>query len=153
MGKVFQNVAKNYDIMNDFMSVGIHRLWKDELIQTLAPGPGTNLLDVAGGTGDIAFRFLNYVKNMHSSNDARVQVVDINPSMLDVGRSRAQDFKFYSPSIEFHQGNAQDLVDIDSESVDAYTIAFGIRNCTHIDQVLKEAYRVLKPGIDYFYSY
>ncbi|KAJ3171825.1 2-hexaprenyl-6-methoxy-1,4-benzoquinone methyltransferase [Irineochytrium annulatum] len=124
--------------MNDMMSGGIHRLWKDHFINTLAPGPDTQLLDVAGGTGDIAFRFLDYVREAHGTGQpANVTVIDINPAMLEVGRS---------PNINFQEGNAEDLFSIPDESVDAYTIAFGIRNCTHVDRVVREAYRVLKPG-------
>ncbi|KAJ1561161.1 2-hexaprenyl-6-methoxy-1,4-benzoquinone methyltransferase [Nowakowskiella sp. JEL0078] len=152
VGQVFGSVAKNYDVMNDFMSMGIHRLWKDHFINSLAPSRDTKLLDVAGGTGDIAFRFLDNVKkNYGSIHDAQVTVVDINPSMLEVGRERAIKGGYVGiseefPKIEFLEGNAENLADIQSESVDAYTIAFGIRNCTHVDKVISEAYRVLKPG-------
>ncbi|KAJ3415676.1 2-hexaprenyl-6-methoxy-1,4-benzoquinone methyltransferase [Chytridiales sp. JEL 0842] len=148
VGAVFHNVAKQYDIMNDAMSAGVHRLWKDHFISTLNPTKDMRLLDVAGGTGDIAFRFLNSVKAKYGpSNNANVTVVDINPSMLQVGRERAPAFGYgNSPQISFQEGNAESLENIPSESVDAYTIAFGIRNCTHVDKVLEEAYRVLKPG-------
>ncbi|TPX35233.1 demethylmenaquinone methyltransferase [Synchytrium microbalum] len=148
VGQVFGNVAKSYDVMNDVMSGGVHRLWKDHFIRTLAPGPDTNLLDVAGGTGDIAFRFLDYVKNIHGLNhDAHVTVLDINPAMLAVGQERARTLGFSDEKrIRFTEGNAEKLAAIPSSSVDAYTIAFGIRNCTHVDAVLSEAFRVLKPG-------
>ncbi|KAI9007327.1 UbiE/COQ5 methyltransferase [Gaertneriomyces semiglobifer] len=148
VGKVFGNVARSYDVMNDVMSGGIHRVWKDHFIRQLAPGPDTHLLDVAGGTGDIAFRFLDYTKNTHgSAANAKVTVVDINPAMLEVGKQRAPEFGYGNASnIDFQVGNAENLENIPSESVDAYTIAFGIRNCTHVDRVVKEAYRVLKPG-------
>ncbi|KAJ3130053.1 2-hexaprenyl-6-methoxy-1,4-benzoquinone methyltransferase [Nowakowskiella sp. JEL0407] len=150
VGQVFGSVAKNYDTMNDFMSMGIHRLWKDHYINKLSPTRDTKLLDVAGGTGDIAFRFLNYVKRLYGPmHDASVMVVDINPAMLEVGKVRAVGMLQSDEDmakIQFKEGNAENLVDIESESADAYTIAFGIRNCTHIDKVLKEAYRVLKPG-------
>ncbi|KAJ3043306.1 2-hexaprenyl-6-methoxy-1,4-benzoquinone methyltransferase [Rhizophlyctis rosea] len=134
------------------MSGGVHRIWKDHFIRTLAPGPNTELLDVAGGTGifdtrDIAFRFLDYVKNTHGSSNAKVTVVDINPAMLEVGKERTAEFGYKnSPQISFQVGNAENLENIPDESVDAYTIAFGIRNCTHVDQVVREAYRVLRPG-------
>ncbi|KAL2916422.1 hypothetical protein HK105_204178 [Polyrhizophydium stewartii] len=149
VGEVFRNVADKYDVMNDFMSGGIHRLWKDHFISSIAPSPTTQLLDVAGGTGDIAFRFLDYIKSRHGGlGSANVKVVDINPAMLQVGRERAlkMGYPADSPHISFHEGNAEHLVDIPDASVDAYTIAFGIRNCTNVDQVVREAYRVLKPG-------
>ncbi|KAJ3081769.1 2-hexaprenyl-6-methoxy-1,4-benzoquinone methyltransferase [Quaeritorhiza haematococci] len=149
VGKVFGNVAQSYDIMNDVMSFGIHRLWKDYFMRTLAPGPTTKLLDVAGGTGDIAFRFLEYVKAAHGDrSNANVTVVDINPAMLKVGEERAKQFGYLDEGsiISFQEGNAESLTNIPDSSVDCYTIAFGIRNCTHVDRVLSEAYRVLKPG-------
>ncbi|KAJ3127131.1 2-hexaprenyl-6-methoxy-1,4-benzoquinone methyltransferase [Physocladia obscura] len=148
VGSVFRNVASKYDVMNDFMSGGVHRLWKDHLIQTLNPGPNVKLLDVAGGTGDIAFRFLDYCKKVYGANNtASVTVVDINPAMLEVGKERSKRFGFAdSGKIFFQEGNAENLVNIEDASVDAYTIAFGIRNCTHVDRVVSEAYRVLKPG-------
>lgn len=145
VSKVFQNVAGNYDVMNDFMSGGIHRLWKNEFVSRLDAGAGTKLLDVAGGTGDIAFRFLESLKNQHGSYNGHVTVLDINPSMLQVGQQRANALGLLGPHLDFMEGNAEHLNIADS-SVDAYTIAFGIRNCTNIDAVLAEAYRVLKPG-------
>ncbi|KAI9316106.1 UbiE/COQ5 methyltransferase [Dichotomocladium elegans] len=145
--KVFANVAGNYDIMNDAMSFGIHRIWKDQFIRSMAPGPGTTLLDVAGGTGDIAMRFLDYCKNIHKDSTATVTMVDINPHMLEEGKKRFASSPYANTNqTEFKVQNAEKLVDIPDESVDVYTIAFGIRNCTHVDRVVKEAYRVLKPG-------
>ncbi|KAI8809963.1 UbiE/COQ5 methyltransferase [Cladochytrium replicatum] len=147
VGKVFSSVAKNYDIMNDLMSGGVHRLWKDHYVSKLAPGPDTLLLDVAGGTGDIAFRFLNHCRKVHGpSNTAKVTVVDINPDMLAVGKSRAAARGFRDSQITFLEGDAQLLVDIPDASIDAFTIAFGIRNCTRIRDVIAQAHRVLKPG-------
>ncbi|KAI9207712.1 UbiE/COQ5 methyltransferase [Polychytrium aggregatum] len=148
VGQVFKNVAKKYDVMNDFMSAGIHRLWKDHFINTLAPGPDTKLLDVAGGTGDIAFRFLDYIKRVHGSiGNASVTVVDINPAMLEVGKERATQFGYGNiPQISWREGNAESIDFIPDSSMDAFTIAFGIRNCTNIDRVVAEAYRILKPG-------
>ncbi|KAH9259840.1 hypothetical protein BASA82_001223, partial [Batrachochytrium salamandrivorans] len=149
VGQVFRNVAGKYDIMNDVMSGGVHRLWKDHFINSLSPSPTTKLLDVAGGTGDIAFRFLENIKRRHGGiGEAQVTVMDINPAMLQVGRERAIKFGFPadSPHISFQEANAENLDMIPDSSVDAYTIAFGIRNCTHIDKVVSEAYRVLKPG-------
>uniref|UniRef100_A0A6B2LC22 2-methoxy-6-polyprenyl-1,4-benzoquinol methylase, mitochondrial n=1 Tax=Arcella intermedia TaxID=1963864 RepID=A0A6B2LC22_9EUKA len=144
--------------MNDMMSMGVHRLWKDYFIQKLNPLPGTQLLDVAGGTGDIAFRFMHHVKNSpfyaahraQSGLPSKVTVIDINPSMLAVGQERAIKQGYFpsgegDPAIEFKLGNAEALP-IPDCSVDAYTIAFGIRNCTNVDKVLCEAFRVLKPG-------
>ncbi|KAF9135005.1 2-hexaprenyl-6-methoxy-1,4-benzoquinone methyltransferase [Mortierella sp. 14UC] len=145
--QVFANVASKYDIMNDVMSGGVHRLWKDHFMRTLAPTPGTKLLDVAGGTGDIAMRFLDYCKETHGDNSAQVTVFDINPNMLEVGKERFTKTPYHNTSqVSFMEGNAENLEHIPDNSMDAYTIAFGIRNCTHVDRVLKEAYRVLKPG-------
>ncbi|EIE88698.1 hypothetical protein G6F46_006208 [Rhizopus delemar] len=145
--KVFANVAGKYDVMNDAMSLGIHRIWKDEFINSMAPGPGTKLLDVAGGTGDIALRFLNYCKNVHRDNTASVTLVDINPHMLGEGEKRFKTTPYaHTNQASFLVQNAENLADIPDESVDVYTIAFGIRNCTHVDKVVKEAYRVLKKG-------
>ena len=139
---VFEKVASTYDKMNDAMSLGIHRLWKDHLINTISPAPNTSLLDVAGGTGDIAFRFLNKVDPTNSGKTAaHVHVVDINSNMLDVGIQRSRRLNYSDSNIKFSVCNAEDLSIIDSSSVDCYTIAFGIRNCTNIDKVLSEAYR------------
>lgn len=147
VGKVFSSVAGKYDVMNDCMSFGVHRLWKDHFIHTMAPGPGTKLLDVAGGTGDIALRFLEYCQKYHNDTTAHVRVVDINPNMLAHGAQRYQKTKFIQHNqAQFQVGNAENLKGIPDNSVDVYTISFGIRNCTHVDQVLKEAYRVLKSG-------
>ncbi|KAJ1908962.1 hypothetical protein IWQ60_011433 [Tieghemiomyces parasiticus] len=147
VAQVFSSVATNYDVMNDAMSGGIHRLWKDQFIRRLAPPPGTVLLDVAGGTGDIAQRFLNYCDSVHGDQTARVHLIDINPDMVEVGRQRFKNSAYDLRSqVTLEVGNAEDLSTVPSESVDAYTIAFGIRNCTHVDQVVREAYRVLKPG-------
>ncbi|KAJ3171485.1 2-hexaprenyl-6-methoxy-1,4-benzoquinone methyltransferase [Geranomyces variabilis] len=150
VGKVFGNVAQSYDLMNDVMSGGVHRLWKDHYMRTLAPSSTTQHLDVAGGTGDIAFRFLDHVRGVTPGGGlgtAKVTVVDINPAMLEVGKRRALDLGYRdSTHLEFLEGNAENLHQIPDASVDLYTIAFGIRNCTHVDRVLAEAYRVLKPG-------
>nr|XP_058955234.1 2-methoxy-6-polyprenyl-1,4-benzoquinol methylase, mitochondrial-like [Pocillopora verrucosa] len=149
--KVFESVASSYDKMNDAMSFGIHRLWKDRLITILNPPVGTKLLDVAGGTGDIAFRFLDHVnkksakrKQRGESIDSHVTVCDINRAMLQVGQQRAERLH-QSSGISWIEGNAEELP-IDTASVDAYTIAFGIRNVTRIHKALSEAHRVLVPG-------
>lgn len=129
--------------MNDVMSFGVHRIWKDIFIDRLSPTPGTKLLDVAGGTGDIAFRFLKYLKNQQPTS--HVTVCDINASMLEVGKKRSSEFDYCKDRMEWVEGNAESLTFSDN-LFDAYTIAFGIRNVTHIEKVLDEAYRVLKPG-------
>ncbi len=136
---VFDSVAPQYDLMNDLMSGGIHRLWKDGMIDWLAPRPGMHLLDVAGGTGDIARRFLDRL-----DGGGRVTVCDINAAMISVGRDACIDRGMLHP-IEWVCGNAEALP-LPDKSVDAYTIAFGIRNVTHIDRALSEARRVLKTG-------
>ncbi|PZO87427.1 MAG: bifunctional demethylmenaquinone methyltransferase/2-methoxy-6-polyprenyl-1,4-benzoquinol methylase UbiE [Micavibrio aeruginosavorus] len=136
---VFDSVASKYDVMNDFMSGGLHRLWKDHLIRKIRPRAGLNYLDVAGGTGDIAFRI-----RKKAGPDCRITLCDLNTEMLAVGRDRAID-KGYANDFEWVTGNAEALP-IPSESVDVYTIAFGMRNVTHIDNALSEALRVLKPG-------
>jgi demethylmenaquinone methyltransferase/2-methoxy-6-polyprenyl-1,4-benzoquinol methylase len=138
---VFSSVARNYDVMNDLMSAGVHRLWKDAMVEWLNPQPGWRVLDVAGGTGDVAFRIADYARG--HGGDARIAVCDINADMLGEGRARAAE-KGQS-GIEWICGDAEALP-VPDTSQDAYTIAFGIRNVTHIDRALVEARRVLKPG-------
>jgi len=135
---VFESVAGSYDLMNDLMSGGIHRLWKAAMIDWLAPRGAIRVLDVAGGTGDIAFRILD------RAPQAEVLVADINPAMLEQGRNRAID-QGRLIRLDWACMDAEHLA-LPDRSVDAYTIAFGIRNVTHIDAALREAYRVLKPG-------
>ncbi|MCK0069397.1 MULTISPECIES: bifunctional demethylmenaquinone methyltransferase/2-methoxy-6-polyprenyl-1,4-benzoquinol methylase UbiE [Kordiimonas] len=135
---VFNSVADKYDVMNDAMSMGIHRVWKNSLIDTVNPRRKMHLLDMAGGTGDIAFRFLD------ASPESSVTVCDINAEMLRVGRDRAEE-KGYADRCEFVCGDAMKLP-FEDRSMDAYTIAFGIRNVTRIHEAIEEAYRVLKPG-------
>jgi demethylmenaquinone methyltransferase/2-methoxy-6-polyprenyl-1,4-benzoquinol methylase len=147
--QVFDSVAGRYDLMNDLMSGGIHRLWKRSMLDWLAPRPGHHLLDVAGGTGDIAFRFMERTRPRDLLEGdtpvaARVTVCDLTHAMLDVGRARAIDRGLLG-GIDWVCGDAENLP-IASRSVDAYTIAFGLRNVTHIDRALAEARRVLKPG-------
>jgi len=139
--EVFTRVARRYDLMNDLMSGGLHRLWKDAMVTWLNPPrrPGWKALDVAGGTGDIAFRILDA-----SGGNADVTVLDINPSMLAVGRERAARRRV-DDRITFVEANAEELP-FEDTTFDAYTIAFGIRNVPHIDQALAEAWRVLRPG-------
>jgi len=138
---VFHNVADTYDLMNDVMSAGIHRVWKNHFMQKLDPGASTKLLDVAGGTGDIAFRFLDHVGR---EGEASVVVCDINKSMLQVGEERAK-LLGYNKGVTWVEGDGQALPFPDN-SFDCYTIAFGIRNVVRIEQALAEAYRVLRPG-------
>lgn len=136
---VFSNVARSYDLMNDLMSAGVHRLWKDSFVEQLNPRPGWTVLDVAGGTGDIAFRV-----RRRTQGHGRVVVCDLTPDMLEVGRDRAVD-KGDLSGISWVAGDAMSLP-VKSRSADAYTIAFGLRNVTHIEDVLAEAHRALKPG-------
>ncbi len=140
---VFDSVADRYDLMNDLMSGGLHRLWKDRFIRQIRPQPNLSYLDVAGGTGDIAFRL-----RRAAGTNAAVTVCDLNPAMLAVGRSRALD-RGWLNDFEWVTGNAEALPFPDN-SFDVYTIAFGLRNVTHIDTALKEAHRVLKPGGRFF---
>ncbi|UCI09093.1 bifunctional demethylmenaquinone methyltransferase/2-methoxy-6-polyprenyl-1,4-benzoquinol methylase UbiE [Mesorhizobium sp. B1-1-8] len=138
---VFHKVANRYDLMNDLMSGGLHRLWKDAMVAWLNPPKrsGWKVLDVAGGTGDIAFRIVEA-----SQRNAHATVLDINGSMLAVGRDRAEK-KGLSEKTDFVEANAEALP-FEDDTFDAYTIAFGIRNVPRIDIALSEAYRVLKRG-------
>ena len=135
---VFTSVASKYDVMNDVMSVGIHRLWKDAMMDWLAPRPGQRLLDVAGGTGDIAFRFLRRARG------ASAVVCDMTESMLEEGQRRA-DAESFAAELDWVVGDAMELPFGDAE-FDVYTISFGIRNVTRPEVALSEAFRVLKPG-------
>ena len=142
VNEVFSKVAERYDQMNDLMSGGLHRLWKDDFIAMLNPPRGLqsfHVLDVAGGTGDIAFRIAQ-----SGGPGTLVTVADISPEMVGEGRKRA-DAGGMPGRCNFTVGNAETLA-FPGQSFDAYTIAFGIRNVTHIDRALAEAYRVLKPG-------
>ena len=143
VGDLFARVAARYDLMNDLMSAGVHRLWKAALIDRLAPRPGLRLLDVAGGTGDIGSRVLERVARRGGAAP-EVIVCDVNPAMLDVGRDRALDLNRLG-SLRWLCADAEALP-LAARSVDAYTIAFGIRNVTRIERALAEARRVLKPG-------
>lgn len=143
VNEVFAKVAERYDLMNDLMSGGMHRLWKNDFIAWMAPPRQSDrafrLLDVAGGTGDIAMRFARA-----TGPNASAVICDISPEMLEVGRRRVKDAGF-AGRIDLIEGNAEELPFPD-KSFDAYTIAFGIRNVTHIDRALSAAFRVLKPG-------
>lgn len=140
---VFDSVASRYDLMNDLMSGGIHRLWKNKLVAMLHPSPAKILLDVAGGTGDIAFRYRE-----RAGEKAQITVCDINKEMLAVGRDRALN-RGYLKGFKWVVGNAESLRFKDN-SFDLYTISFGLRNVPKIDDALEEAWRVLKPGGQFF---
>ena len=135
---VFSNVASKYDLMNDVMSVGVHRLWKDAMMDWLAPRAGQRLLDVAGGTGDISFRFLR------RAPETSAVVLDMTESMLVEGRKRAEA-ETLADRLDWVTGDAMALPFKDSV-FDVYTISFGIRNVTRIPDALSESFRVLKPG-------
>lgn len=144
--------------MNDFMSLGIHRLWKDKFVRDLNPGMspdgrnstrnGWNILDVAGGTGDIAFRLLNHASAINHDDSTSVTVADINTSMLEEGKKRTLSTQYGNAPdrLNFIEANAEELHQIPSDSLDLYTVAFGIRNFTDKQAALREAFRVLKPG-------
>ncbi|KAI1482160.1 ubiquinone/menaquinone [Daldinia eschscholtzii] len=154
---VFHSVAESYDRMNDLMSFGWHRVWKDHFVSSLNPGFSSSIppkpqriLDVAGGTGDIAFRMLHHAHVLNRNPDVRVTISDINPSMLAVGKQRASQALPASQqaALSFLVADATsfDPVAVPDNSVDLYTVAFGIRNFSNIPAALREAYRVLKPG-------
>jgi demethylmenaquinone methyltransferase/2-methoxy-6-polyprenyl-1,4-benzoquinol methylase len=135
VGAVFSSVARRYDLMNDLMSGGMHRLWKDRFVARVKPRPGETILDMAGGTGDVAFRMVR--------RGAEVTVADINADMLEVGKERARQRSI--ANLDWRVENAERLTFADAK-FDAYTIVFGIRNVTDIPAALREAHRVLKRG-------
>ncbi len=135
VGQVFSSVARRYDLMNDLMSAGMHRLWKDRFVARVKPRPGEEILDMAGGTGDVAFRM--------ARRGARVTVADINQDMLEVGTERGERRNL--TGLSWKVENAEKL-SFEDASFDAYTIVFGIRNVTDIPSALREAHRVLKRG-------
>ena len=135
---VFGSVASNYDLMNDVMSGGVHRIWKNAMMDWLAPRSGQRLLDVAGGTGDISFRFLKRASGAHAT------VLDLTSEMLEEGKSRAEAAQL-GDSLDWVVGDAMALPFADN-SFNVYTISFGIRNVTRPQDALNEAFRVLKPG-------
>ncbi|KAF9890220.1 2-hexaprenyl-6-methoxy-1,4-benzoquinone methyltransferase [Aspergillus nanangensis] len=159
VGAVFSSVASSYDTMNDLMSMGIHRLWKDHFVRSLNPGSalpsrdtdkngqGWNILDIAGGTGDIAFRMLDHATNINHDLETRVTISDINPDMLAEGKKRSIQTPYYNTNrLSFIEANAQHMPHIPDNSIDLYTVVFGIRNFTDKQAALVEAFRVLKPG-------
>ncbi len=135
---LFSDVANKYDVMNDVMSVGIHRIWKEAMMDWLAPRPGQKLLDVAGGTGDVSFKFLKRASYGHAT------VCDLTEGMLVEGRKRAEAAQL-ADSLDWVVGDAMNLP-FDDNTFDVYTISFGIRNVTRPQEALNEAYRVLRPG-------
>jgi len=139
VGQVFSSVARRYDMMNDLMSGGLHRRWKDRFLARVKPRAGEQILDMAGGTGDIAFRL--------AKRGAHITVADINPDMLAVGMKRAKERGI--ENLSWKQENAEDLSFTD-RTFDAYTIAFGIRNVSDIPAALRQAHRVLKHGGRFF---
>ena len=144
VGEVFTSVARNYDRMNDAMSVGMHRIWKDRFVRRVKPRSGEYILDMAGGTGDIAFRMAQATAN---GPGAAITVADINIDMLNVGIDRAADRGI--DGLVWTEANAESL-QFPDKSFDAYTIAFGIRNVTDIPRALTEAHRILKRGGRFF---
>ena len=139
VGEVFHSVASSYDIMNDLMSFGIHRLWKRYTIEMSAARAGQKILDIAGGTGDLTMKFSRIV-----GNEGKVVLADINASMLSVGRDRLLDQGF-AGNIDYVQANAESLP-FEDNTFDCITISFGLRNVTNKDKALESMYRVLKPG-------
>lgn len=156
VGAVFSSVASSYDTMNDLMSIGIHRLWKDHFVRSLNPGSSLasdnstrpwTILDVAGGTGDIAFRILDHASIINNDHQSKIIVSDINPEMLAEGKKRSLETQYSgSERLSFLEANAEKLSMIDNDSIDLYTVAFGIRNFTNKQAALNEAFRILKPG-------
>ena len=156
---VFERVAPSYDVMNDLMSVGVHRLWKDYYVSQVGVFPGMRHLDVAGGTGDIAFRVLRALQKVErkaefdgqvfdAESRGKVIVSDINPAMLGEGKKRATQRGLKLDQLSWLEGNAEKLP-IEDNSIDVYTIAFGLRNVTNTSAALADAYRCLKPGGKY----
>ncbi len=141
---VFDSVAQRYDVMNDVMSGGLHRLWKDAMVRYLRPRAGERIVDIAGGTGDIAFRMLAPFADSTPEARPQVTVLDVNEAMLRVGRNRATD-KGHVSGLDWVCADAQALP-LPARTCDAYTVAFGMRNMTDIPAALAEAFRVLRPG-------
>ena len=133
---VFDKVYSQYDLMNDFMSLGIHRIWKKNLLNMMNPHNNQNLIDVACGTGDVAKLFLNFV-----NKSSKITCVDPNKGMLNKGKEKLKDFK----NLKWINASAENLP-VEDDSFDFYTISFGLRNTKNLNRALKEAYRVLKPG-------
>jgi ubiquinone/menaquinone biosynthesis methyltransferase len=143
VGEVFSSVASKYDVMNDFMSFGIHRIWKDELVRHVNSQKDLKILDMAGGTGDVAFRM--YKKLKKYSDDFAITVADFNAQMLEVGKKNAIDKNVIGEEISWAEDNGEKSK-FDSDSFDYYTIAYGIRNFTDLKKGVEESFRLLKKG-------
>lgn len=143
---VFESVAPKYDVMNDIMSLGVHRLWKRDFVRQVAPGPEEAILDLAGGTGDIAF-LMDAARRAGTAQE-KITICDINPAMLEVGKKRAMD-KGLHGHFNWVEGNAEELP-FEGNRFDVVTIAFGLRNVTHLARALGDIRRVLKPGGRFF---
>lgn len=141
--EVFESVAPKYDVMNDIMSLGIHRLWKADFVRQVVPQAADAILDLAGGTGDIAF-LMERARSRVKPSTRQITICDINPAMLDVGQRRAMD-KGLHGAFKWVEGNAESLP-FEDNSFDIVTIAFGLRNVTHLSKALCDIRRVLKPG-------
>mmetsp|Transcript_10121 Transcript_10121/g.30935 ORF Transcript_10121/g.30935 Transcript_10121/m.30935 type:complete len:288 (+) Transcript_10121:93-956(+) len=144
VGGVFANVASKYDVMNDLMSGGMHRVWKTAFVRSLGPTQDMSIIDVAGGTGDIAFRVADVLRASKGLKKP-IRVIDASPAMVDVGVKRANELK-YADEVTFEVGYAENLENVADESMDAYLISFGMRNVTEPGKALAEALRVLKKG-------
>lgn len=146
---VFRGVAARYDLMNDLMSAGVHRLWKASFLEQVAPRANEQVLDVAGGTGDIAIGLARRMAaSAAGSESGHVTICDLTPEMVAVGRERVANAGL-TGMVSLTAGNAE-FLPLPDRSVDLYTIAFGLRNVTHIDTALAEAHRVLRPGGRFF---
>lgn len=141
--EVFESVAPKYDVMNDIMSLGIHRLWKRDFVNSVEPKADEAILDLAGGTGDIAF-LMQKARSKFTSPTNKITICDINPAMLNVGKQRAMDRGLHG-KFNWVEGNAEELP-FDDNSFDVVTIAFGLRNVTRLSKALADILRVLKPG-------
>ncbi|KAI3390118.1 hypothetical protein SNEBB_010159 [Seison nebaliae] len=151
VNEVFKNVANKYDVMNDVMSVGMHRIWKNYLVSSvIRPQTSSRILDMAGGTGDIAIGLSEYMRKRQRGDEELGEIVvgDINENMLDEGRKKVE--KKAINNIQFQLVNGEFLENFEDNQFDFYSICFGIRNCSNISNVLSEAFRVLKPGGAFF---
>ena len=154
---VFKSVASNYDLMNDLMSAGVHHLWKDAACARLNPQPGEIILDVAGGTGDIARRLAKLARaakarrmaRCNPAADADIRIIDYNEAMIMAGREKSARLNLHEPEISWSVGDAMNLA-LPDDTADAYVISFGIRNVSDVQGALFEARRVLKPGGRFF---
>ncbi|KAI8318334.1 UbiE/COQ5 methyltransferase [Martensiomyces pterosporus] len=147
MNDAYWKVAEEYKRLSNIMTLGGHARWKSAFVKKMAPSPGERLLDVAGGTCEIAMHYLKYQDSVNKDRMSTVHVVDFNPGMLSVGKRRLADTQWMRDGrVTFAQGDAENLVDIPDNSFDAYTISFGMHNLENRDKALAEAYRVLKPG-------